>query len=141
MRWGLLLGCAAAVGGVAWVMLANPGPGNAAAVGPVKNPPAGGNWVPLEGEAIELRPGVRYRACVRVGFLNPLRLALTVDRIQEGLLAEGFKDVRVASGDTPLNWDETSADCFRYVDATWGRAPKLMDRPGLVDRAWRWVEA
>ena len=142
MRWGLVAGCAAALGAVALlVRFDNVGSAASSPPLPPKDPPRGGSWVKIEGDAVDLAPGVRYRACLRMSFVNPARALLTVDRITAGLQDAGFGDVRVASGSTPPNWGSTDEDCYRYVDATWTRPAKRMDRPGVVDLAWRWVPA
>ncbi|MDB4884475.1 MAG: hypothetical protein JWL95_3241 [Gemmatimonadetes bacterium] len=131
------VGGAAALGVVAlFVHISGPA---ASGVAPPELPSFDGEWVEIPAaDSVRLVKGTRYRACIRLGFLNPVRALATVDRIRTSLEGAGFTGVRVASGDTPPNWP-AGVDCFRYVDATWSQADKDFDRPGAVELGWRWV--
>lgn len=136
MRWPLVAGAGVSLAALAWLVSYDGGSSASAAATPPQPAAVGGAWVALGGDAVDLKPGVRYRGCVRYSFVSPLNL-LSLARVQSALEAAGFTAVRVLSGSSPPNWPSTSCDW--YVDATWSGAAKRMDRPAQVEFAWMWV--
>lgn len=134
----LYAGVAAALGALSWLVLYDPI--GAVSIGPAPPQPAspGGAWQALDTDAIMLSPGVRYRGCVKLGLVSPLKL-LSADRVAAELVAQGFSNVRVLTGAPPPNWPNQV--CYWYVDATWSGAQKSQDRPSIVTFAWQWVPA
>jgi hypothetical protein len=82
-------------------------------------------WTPIAGSPIALRPGVRYRACVELGWVVD-KLA-TDTRVREALEAEGFRDVQIR---------RDVSGCDRQIEATYAGPPKAKDRPSQLTRAW-----
>ncbi len=132
--WRVVAGGVGLLGGLAWLLAWRP----SSSSGVAPPPDFSGRWVELpSGDSVRLVRGVRYRGCVRLFALSPARAVLTVERLRVALEEKGFSAVRVASGDTPPNWED-GIDCFRYVDATWSKADQDLDRPSAVALSWRW---
>lgn len=137
MRWPLVIGSGLSLVSLAWLVTYDPY-ARPPQPSPPQPPAPGGTWVALDGDAADLVTGVRYRACVRYSFISPLNV-VSVAKVTSLLESAGFTSVRVLSGASPPNWPKTKCDW--YVDATWSGAGKRMDRPSVVEFAWRWVDA
>lgn len=97
--------------------------------------PSGTKWQIIpRASTVTLERGRRYRACVQLSFINPVR-ALSTATVREKIEAIGFKDVVISDGDPPGGWPDEE-DCTRYVDVTWDRPDEVRPRPSQVETAW-----
>lgn len=137
-RMWLYAGVAAALGALSLLVLYDPIGAVSIGPAPPQPPVTGGAWQALDTDVLMLTPGVRYRGCVKLGLVSPLKL-LSADRVASELAAQGFTAVRVLTGDPPPNWPNQV--CYWYVDATYSGAAKTIARPSVVTFAWQWVPA
>lgn len=122
--WRLVAGGAVSVIGIGWLL--------ATAPRIIEDPPQPRGWRELKGDPVHLVKGIRYRACVRMSFLNPLRL-VSLASLTEKITAAGFSNVIVTES-LPSGWP--SLDCDRFIEATWNAADKDLARPSVVELAW-----
>lgn len=110
--------------GVAWLVGRTP-PGTEPEPPPVEPGSRPRAWVRLDGSPILLRPGERYRGCVKLPWYVP-RSAVSEERVRAYAEKQGFGDVRVVP----------STDCDVLVHAQWQRGYHQMDRPSALVGAW-----
>jgi len=97
-----------------------PAPGLA---GPQPPPPAFAQPRQMPSGAVQMTPGVLYRATVNVSF--PLSLAASVDKATREAISQGFTNVSVTRSPPP-GWPGARGDY--YVTAMYSGAPRFIDR-------------
>jgi hypothetical protein len=128
---GVVLGALAVAGLLALAISATGSKYQAAP--PLPTGPQRWRLIPV-GPTVPLRRGSRYRGCLNLSWANPVRL-LSAGTLREKIEAAGFRDVSILEGDAPAGWDK-SADCTRYIEATWDRDDKDEKRPSQIEVAW-----